>query len=100
MCGFGVDSSVDSSQKLNAAFSAAVLIESSAATIMDSEFLTRLAHQLRAGKTPVCRRAINRILEEMKKRWDNEEYDSPMAAESAFRRFAENELSCQKSRST
>jgi hypothetical protein len=40
------------------------------ATIMDSEFLTRLAHQLRAGKTPVCRRAINRILEEMKKRCD------------------------------
>jgi hypothetical protein len=39
----------------------------------DTEFLTRLAHQLRVGKIPSCRRAINRILEEVKKRCENGE---------------------------
>jgi hypothetical protein len=54
-------------------------------TIMDIEFLTQLAHQLRIGKTPACRRAINRILEEMKQRCEKGEYDTPVDAESAFR---------------
>jgi hypothetical protein len=31
-------------------------------------FLDQLAHQLRIGKSPSCRRAINRILEEIKNR--------------------------------
>jgi hypothetical protein len=63
---------------------------------MDTEFLTQLAHQLRVGKTPSCRRAINRILEEMKKRCENGEYDTPMSAESAFRKSVESERSCRK----
>ena len=63
---------------------------------MNIEFLTQLAHQLRIGKTPGCRRAINRILEEMKQRCENGEYDTPAAAESAFREFVENEQSCRK----
>jgi hypothetical protein len=63
---------------------------------MNTEFLTQLAHQLRIGKTPGCRRAINRILEEMKKRCENGEYKTPMAAESALREFVERERSCQK----
>jgi len=63
---------------------------------MDTTFLTQLAHQLRIGKIPGCRRAINRILEEMKTRCENGEFDKPKAAESAFREFAESELSCQK----
>jgi hypothetical protein len=62
--------------------------------VMDIEFLTQLANQLRTGKTPSCRRAINRILEDMKKRCEKGEFDSPMAAESAFRQFVENERSC------
>ena len=63
---------------------------------MDTEFLTQLAHQLRIGKFPSCRRAINRILEEMKKRCESGEYDTPMAAESTFRKSVEGERSCQK----
>ena len=63
---------------------------------MDTEFLTQLAHQLRVGKTPSCRRAINRILEEMKKRCENGEYDTPMSAELAFRKSVESERSCRK----
>jgi hypothetical protein len=61
---------------------------------MDAAFLTQLAHQLRIGKTPGCRRAINRILEEMKKPCENGEYNTPVAAESALREFVERELSC------
>jgi hypothetical protein len=56
---------------------------------MDIEFLTQLAHQLRIGKSPSCRRAINRILEDMKKRCESGEYKTPMAAESAFRESVE-----------
>ena len=47
---------------------------------MDTEFLTQLAHQLRIGKTPDCRRTMNRILEEMKRRCENGEYDTPVTA--------------------
>jgi hypothetical protein len=65
---------------------------------MNIEFLTQLAHQLRIGKTPGCRRAINRILEEMKKRCENGEYDTPVTAESAFREFIENERSCRQAK--
>ena len=67
---------------------------------MDIEFLTQLAHQLRIDKTPSCRRAINRILEEMKKRCENGEYDTPVAAESAFRKFVEDERSCKNAKGT
>jgi hypothetical protein len=67
---------------------------------MDTEFLTQLAHQLRVGKTPSCRRAINRILEEMKKRCENGEYDTPVSAESAFRESVESERPCRKANVT
>jgi hypothetical protein len=69
-----------------------------APNIMDTEYLVRLAHQLRIDKTPACRRAINRILEEMKKRCEEGEYRNPMEAESAFRKFVEDERSCQKAK--
>jgi hypothetical protein len=63
---------------------------------MDTAFLDQLAHQLRINKTPPCRHAINRILEEMKKRCDDGEYDTPMAAESAFREFVGKERAWQE----
>jgi hypothetical protein len=66
---------------------------------MNTEFLTQFAHQLRIGKSPSCRRAINRILEEMRKRCENGEYDTPAAPESVFRESVENESSCQKASS-
>jgi hypothetical protein len=60
----------------------------------DTEYLDQLADQLKIDKTPACRRAINRILAEVKARCENGEYDSPMAAESAFRKFVEDERAC------
>jgi hypothetical protein len=63
---------------------------------MDTEFLVRLAHQLRIDRTPACRRAINR--EDMKKRCERGEYRDPMEGESAFRKFVEDERSCQKAK--
>lgn len=61
---------------------------------MNVEFLDQLARQLRINKTPSCRRAINRILEEMKSRCENGKYDTPMAEESAFRESVEKETAC------
>ena len=67
-------------------------------SIMNTEYLDQLAQQLKADKKPTCRRAINRILDEMKKRCENGEYASNVEAESAFRKFVENERSCQKAK--
>jgi hypothetical protein len=64
----------------------------------DTEYLDQLADQLKIDKTPACRRAINRILAEMKARCEKGEYDTPMAAESAFRKFVEDERACQKTK--
>ena len=65
---------------------------------MSSDYLDQLAHQLKIDKTPACRRAINRILAEMKAHCEKGEYNSPMAAESSFRKFVEDERTCQKTK--
>jgi len=62
---------------------------------MNVEFLDRLASQLKADKSPACRRAINRILDEMKQRCEDGKYNTPMAAESAFRESVEKEQACR-----
>jgi hypothetical protein len=61
---------------------------------MDTAFLDRLAQQLRIDKTPSCRRAINRILDEMKQRYESGKYNTPVAAESDFREFVEKDRAC------
>jgi hypothetical protein len=61
---------------------------------MDTAFLGRLAQQLRIDKSPSCRRAINRILEEMKKRYKDGKYSTPIVAESNFRELVEKERAC------
>jgi len=63
---------------------------------MNVEFLEQLARQLRINKTPSCRRAINRILEEIKSSCENGKYRTPMAEESAFRESVENEPACRR----
>jgi hypothetical protein len=67
-------------------------------TFMDTECLDRLAHQLRIGGTAACRRAINRILEEVRKGCESGEYGDPTEAEAAFRKVVEEERSCQKAK--
>jgi hypothetical protein len=64
----------------------------------DTEYLNQLADQLKIDKTPARRRAINRILAEVKARCDSGEYDNPMAAESAFRKFVEDDRTRQKAK--
>jgi hypothetical protein len=64
----------------------------------DTEYLDQLADQLKIDKTPACRRAINRILAEMKTRCEKGEYNTPIEAESAFRKFVEDERACQKAK--
>lgn len=58
---------------------------------MDTAYLDPLVQQPRIDKTPSCRRAINRILEQIKQRYEDGKYDAPMAAESAFRESVDNE---------
>jgi hypothetical protein len=65
---------------------------------MDTEYLDQLAEQLKAEKSPACRRAINRILADTKKRCEEGKYDTPMEAEATFRRLVEETRACQKTR--
>ena len=54
---------------------------------MSTEFLDRLASQLKIGKGPAARRAIERILDITKTGYQNGEYENPVEAERDFRRL-------------
>ncbi len=56
---------------------------------MSAEFLDRLASQLKIGKDPVSRRAIERILEVIKNSYENGMYESTTEAERDFRELVE-----------
>jgi hypothetical protein len=58
---------------------------------MSTEFLDRLASQLKIGKDPVSRRAIERILEVIKKSYEDGKYQSPAEAERDFLQLVERE---------
>ena len=58
---------------------------------MSTEFLDRLASQLKIGKDPASRRAIERILDVIKKSYENGQYQSPTEAERDFRQLVEGE---------
>jgi hypothetical protein len=60
---------------------------------VSTEFLDRLASQLKIGKDPASRRAIERILDVIKKSYDNGQYQSSTEAERDFRRLVEGEKS-------
>jgi hypothetical protein len=53
---------------------------------VSTEFLDRLASQLKVGKDPASRRAIDRILDVIKKGYVNGQYESSVEAERDFRR--------------
>jgi hypothetical protein len=57
--------------------------------MMSTEFLDRLASQLKIGKDPASRRAIERILDVIKKSYENGKYQSPTEAERDFRQLVE-----------
>jgi hypothetical protein len=54
---------------------------------VSTEFLDRLASQLKVGKDPARRRAIERILDVIKKGYENGHYQSSVEAERDFRQL-------------
>jgi hypothetical protein len=54
---------------------------------VSTEFLDRLASQLKVGKDPASRRAIERILEVIKRGYENGQYESSVEAERDFRQL-------------
>jgi hypothetical protein len=56
-----------------------------------TEFLDRLASQLKIGKSAAGRRAIKRILDAIKKDYENGKYQSHADAEREFRQVVERE---------
>ena len=64
-------------------------------TLMESAFLDHLANQLRANKTPTCRRAIQRILVRIKEHCESGQYQSTTDAENEFRRLVKSDLACK-----
>jgi hypothetical protein len=58
---------------------------------VSTEFLDRLASQLKVGKDSARRRAIERILDVIKKSYEDGKYQSPVEAERDFRQLVESE---------
>jgi hypothetical protein len=54
---------------------------------VSTEFLDRLASQLKVGKDPASCRAIDWILDVVKKGYENGQYQSSIEAERDFRLF-------------
>lgn len=62
---------------------------------MSTGFLDRLATQLKTNKSAACRRAIQRILETVKKNYEDGRYRSQTEAESEFRKLVERDKACK-----
>ena len=58
---------------------------------MSTEFLDRLASQLKIGKSAAGRRGVERILDVIKKNYESGRYQSPTEAERNFRQLVERE---------
>ena len=58
---------------------------------MSTEFLERLASQLKVGKDPAGRRAIERILDVIRKSYEDGKYKDLTEAERDFRQLVEGE---------
>jgi hypothetical protein len=55
--------------------------------VVSTEFLDRLASQLKVGKDAPSRRAIERILDVIKNSFEQGKYQSPVEAERDFRQL-------------
>jgi len=62
---------------------------------MKTDFLDRLANQLKLNKSATCRRAIQRILVRIKEHCESGQYRSTTEAENEFRRLVESDLACK-----
>ena len=62
---------------------------------MSTDFLDRLASQLRADKSAACRRAIQRILAVVKKNFEDGKYKNDIEAEADFRQLVYRDEGCK-----
>jgi hypothetical protein len=58
---------------------------------VSTQFLDRLASQLKIGKDAACRRAIERILDVIKQSYENGQYQNATEAERDFRQLVERD---------
>jgi hypothetical protein len=59
--------------------------------VVSTEFLDRLASQLKIGKDAADRRAIERKLDLIKKGYESGQYQSPTEAERALRQMVDDD---------
>ena len=62
---------------------------------MSTDFLDRLASQLRANKSAACRRAIQRILAIVKNNCEDGKYKDDVEAEADFRHLVDADEGCK-----
>jgi hypothetical protein len=62
---------------------------------VSTDFLDRLANQLRANKSAACRRAIQRILVIVKKNFEEGKYNNDVEAEADFRQLVGRNEGCK-----
>ena len=63
--------------------------------LMSTDFLDRLATQLKTNKSALCRRAIQRILAVAKKNFEEGKYRNEVEAEADVRHLVEREKGCK-----
>ena len=63
---------------------------------VSTDFLDRLASQLRANKSAACRRAIQRILAVVKKNFEDGKYRNHVEAEADFRQLVDRDEGCTR----
>jgi len=62
---------------------------------VSTDFLERLASQLKVDKSAACRRAIQRILAVVKKNFEDGRYKNHVEAEAEFRQLVNRDEGCK-----
>ncbi len=62
---------------------------------VSTDFLDRLATQLKTNKSALCRRAIQRILAVVKKNFEDGRYKNDVEAEADFRQLVDRDEGCK-----
>lgn len=62
---------------------------------VNTDFLERLASQLKVDKSAACRREIQRILAVVKKNFEDRKYESDVEAEADFRQLVSRDEACR-----
>jgi len=65
---------------------------------MDTKFLDQVAEQLKRGKSPECRRAVERKLERVRKQYEDAGYENQAAALKELRDLVQADANCRAKR--